>query len=182
MTTTSAIVLILGAGPRVGASIAERFLKQGYKVAVASRSGQGLKSTTNTEPLTLKADFSDPTSIAPLFNAVKTEFGNPPNIVIYNAAALTPPPDKDAPLSLPVESVMSDLNVNTVSAYIAAQQAVNGWSTLPENVKKTFIYTGNILNVTTLPVPWTLNLGMGKAASASWIGLVDSTYSAKGYR
>jgi hypothetical protein len=33
--------------------------------------------------------------------------------------------------------------VNTLSAYAAAQEAVKGFDKLPENVKKTFIFTGN---------------------------------------
>ena len=33
------VVLILGAGPRVGTAVAKKFASEGYKVAVASRSG-----------------------------------------------------------------------------------------------------------------------------------------------
>jgi len=31
-------------------------------------------------------------------------------------------------------------------------------------------------------VPMMLNLGVGKAASAYWVGLADGAYSAQGYR
>lgn len=48
--------------------------------------------------------------------------------------------------------------------------------------KKVFIYTGNITNVAVLPVPMLLNAGMGKAASAYWLGVADGAYAAKGYR
>lgn len=180
MSSTNAIVLILGAGPRVGTALAERFLSNGSKVAVASRSGEGIKGVKG--PLGLKADFADPTSIPPLFDTIKSEFGSAPNVIIYNAGAMSPPPDKDAALSIPVENVVKDLNINTVSPYVAAQQAVQGWATLPEGISKVFIYTGNILNVSLLPMPAMLNLGMGKSASSSWLSLVDTTYSAKGYR
>ncbi|CZR61783.1 uncharacterized protein PAC_11680 [Phialocephala subalpina] len=174
------VALILGAGPRVGASVAEKLASNGYLVVTASRSGSGTK--TNKGFLSLKADFSKPESIPALFDAVKTQFNTSPSVVVYNAAALTPPPDNDSVLSVPAESVLSDLNVNTISPYVAAQQAIIGWETLPKETKKTFIYTGNMTNVSILPVPMFLDLGMGKSASAFWIGVADATYSAKGFR
>lgn len=176
----NSVVLILGAGPRVGASVAEHFLNNGYKVAVASRSGKA--ADTTSELSGFKADFADPNSIAPLFDAVKTQLGAPPSIVVYNAAGMSPPPEKDSVLSIPAESVAKDLNINTISPYVAAQQAISGWETLPQGTKKAFIYTGNALNVTILPMPAMLTLGVGKSASAHWLGLADTLYSARGYR
>ncbi|EXJ78318.1 hypothetical protein A1O3_09479 [Capronia epimyces CBS 606.96] len=177
---TKPVVLILGAGPRIGASVADKFAGDGYQVVVASRKGTGTKTPQGI--LSLKADFASPDSIPALFDAVKTEFHSAPSVVIYNAAALTSPPNKDSLFSLPAENVTSDLNVNTVSPYVAAQQAVRAWETWPTETKKTFIYTGNIMNVSIVPVPLMLDLGMGKSASAFWIGLAAATYSARGYR
>ena len=78
--------------------------------------------------------------------------------------------------------VTNDLNVNVVSPFIAAQEAIKHWETLHTGDKKLFIYTGNICNVAVLPVPLLLNGGMGKAASAYWLGVADGVYAAKGYR
>lgn len=178
--STSLVALILGSGPRVGAAVAETFARNGYKVAIASRSGTG--STNAAGFLSLKADFANPDSIPGLFDAVKSEFHSAPSVVVYNAAALTPPPDQESVFSVSQESVVSDLNVNTVSPYVAAQQAVKEWETLPQDVKKTFIYTGNILNTKVVPVPFMLTLGVGKSASAFWIGVADGTYTARGFR
>ncbi|KAI1179917.1 NAD(P)-binding protein [Nemania sp. FL0916] len=178
--SSNLVALILGSGPRVGASVAAKFASNGYKVAVTSRSGTG--KTTSEGYLSLQADLTKPESIPALFAAVKAEFHSTPSAVIYNAAALTAPPEKESALSIPTESVTADLNVNTVSPYVAAQQAVAGWAELPKDVKKTFIYTGNALNTLVIPVPLFTNLGMGKAASAFWIGVADGTYSAQGYR
>ena len=174
------VVLILGAGPRIGASVAEKFASSGYKVAVVSRSGSGTKTAEGI--LSLTVDFTKPDLIPALFDAVKTKFHVFPNVVIYNAAALTNPPVNDSMFSTSAESVGSDLNVNVISPYVAAQQAVSGWETLPKETKKTFIYTGNIMNVSIVPMPMMLTLGMGKAASAFWIGLADAMYSAWGFR
>ncbi|KAF7557727.1 hypothetical protein G7Z17_g417 [Cylindrodendrum hubeiense] len=178
--SASPVVLILGSGPRVGTAVAEKFDSNGYKVTVASRHGTGGKTAEGF--LSLKADLSNPDSIPALFDAVKAEFGTAPSVVVYNAASLTSPPDKDSLFSISAESVGSDLNVNTISPYVAAQQAVKEWDTLPKDTKKTFIYTGNILNVSIMPMPMFLNLGMGKSASAFWIGLADTLYSARGFR
>ena len=112
------VVLILGAGPRVGASVAEKFASNGYKVAVVSRSGSGTKNAQGF--LSLQADFTKPDSIAALFDAVKAEFRTSPSVVVYNAAALTNPADRDSVLSISAESVALDLNVNTISPYVAA--------------------------------------------------------------
>jgi len=59
---------------------------------------------------------------------------------------------------------------------------VRAWETLPSEDKKTFIYTGNVQNAQIVPVPMMLDLGMGKAASAYWIGVADTAYEFKGYR
>ena len=174
------VALILGAGPRIGASVAEKFASNGYSIATASRSGSGVKNDKGY--LSLKADFTMPESIPNLFNAIQAEFKTSPSVVIYNAAALTPPPDKESPLSVAAESVASDLNINTISPYIAAQQAVTAWQTMPTDIKKTFIYTGNHLNINIPTMPVFMDLAMGKSASASWIGLADSMYAGKRFR
>lgn len=177
--STNPIVLVLGAGPGVGTAVAERFASKGYKVAVTSR--KGTNSLNEKGFLSLKADFSDPTTIPPVFEAVAAKFGAAPSVVIYNAAALTPPPSNDL-FSIPTANFVSDLNINTVSAYVAAQQAVKGWTTLPSTTKRIFIFTGNMLNTAVLPVPAFLTLGVGKSASAHWLGLADAVYAPQGYR
>lgn len=75
------VVLILGAGPRVGQSVAEQFSQNGYEVAMVGRS---LPSGVSTEGyLNLQADLSDPDAIPSIFSAVQVQFGVP-NIVVYN--------------------------------------------------------------------------------------------------
>ncbi|BCS29502.1 uncharacterized protein APUU_71072A [Aspergillus puulaauensis] len=174
------VALVLGAGPRVGASVAATFATKGYQVAIASRSGTGNKTAEGY--LSVKADFASPSSIPGVFSAVKAAFQAAPSVVVYNAASLTPPPDANSVLSVPVDSFTTDLNINTVTPYVAAQEAVKEWESLPADAKKSFIYTGNILNVKIPPVPVFLNLGVGKSASAYWIGSADTLYSERGYR
>ncbi|KAF3932581.1 hypothetical protein ABW20_dc0106827 [Dactylellina cionopaga] len=177
---TSPVVLILGSGPRVGAAVAKKFASSGYKVAVVSRKGSGTKTAEGY--LSLKADFANFDSVPALFDAVKAEFHAFPSVVIYNAAGFTKPPNNDSIFSIPAGSLATDMNTNTISAYVAAQQTVKGWETLPKETKKAFIYTGNISNVSIVPMPMTVNLGIGKSASSYWIGLADSLYSPQGLR
>lgn len=174
------VVLILGAGPRIGSAVAAKFASNGYKVAIASR--KGTDSADGNHYFSAKADFADPSSVPALFKTVTSALGTAPSVVIYNAPSLTPPPVEGFVFSIPAGRFSHDLNVNTVSAYVAAQEAVKGWETLPAETKKSFIYTGNILNVAVLPVPLMFDLGVGKAASAYWLGVADATLSAKGYR
>jgi NAD(P)-dependent dehydrogenase (short-subunit alcohol dehydrogenase family) len=148
-------------------------------VAIASRKAIGGKSAEGY--LSVKADFSNPLSIPAVFNAVKAEFHSAPSIIVYNAAGFTPPAGDDL-FSIPVESLAANLNTNTVSVYAAAQEAVKGWETLTEDVKKVFIYTGNKQNTGIGPILLTVTLGIGKSASAYLIGAADNQYSKIGYR
>lgn len=176
------VALILGAGPRIGTSVANKLAAQGYKVALVSRSGKEVNTTPHTGCISLQADLTKPESVPALFQAVKKEFHAAPNVVIYNAGARTVPPVEDELFSNPAESVVSDFNVNVLSPYIAAQQAVQAWNALPKEVTKTFIYTGNAANTIIVPNPATVNLGMGKSASSYWIGLADTLYKNQGLR
>jgi NAD(P)-dependent dehydrogenase (short-subunit alcohol dehydrogenase family) len=172
------IVLILGSGPRVGASVAAKFASDGYKVAIASR--KGLDSNTPEGYVSLKVDFTKPEDVPALFLAVKDQFGSFPNVVVYNAATLTPP--KESILSVPAFDILKDFQVNTVSPYVAANEAVKGWATLPNELQKIFIYTGNASSEVILPIPMTLTLSLGKRASSYWVGAADGAFAEKGYR
>jgi len=178
--SAQSVILVLGAGPNVGKAVAKKFAQAGYAVALAARRAESGKTPEGYR--SIKADLSSPSLVPSIFETVKSEFGRPPNVVVYNAATLTPPPDVNSLFSLPSENLVRDLNVNTISAYVAAQEAVKGFDELPKETTKAFIYTGNILNTKILPVPMIVSLGVGKSASAYWIGTADATYADKGYR
>lgn len=174
------VALILGAGPGIGTSVAKKFASIGYKVAVVSRSGSGGQTAEGF--LSLKADFTKSDSIPAIFDQVTTKFKAAPSVVVYNAAVRTLPPVSDDMFSIPATTLAKDLEVNTLSPFIAAQQALSGWKTLPMDTKTAFIYTGNIMNIKALPLAATITLGMGKSASSFWISLADALHSVKGHR
>jgi hypothetical protein len=88
--------------------------------------------------------------------------------------------DEKNPLSLPLGDFTRDFNVNTTSAFVAAQQAILGFEQLPDSASRTFIYTGNILNITTMG-PF-LDLGVGKSAAAHIIQSAAVAYKDKGFK
>ncbi|KAL7939074.1 hypothetical protein V8C35DRAFT_285630 [Trichoderma chlorosporum] len=172
------IALILGAGSNVGQAVSSAFSQAGYKVALVSRSAKESSSATQ---VSIPADLTKPDSIPSIFASVRKALGADPNIVIYNAAALTPPSDKTNPFTVDIESFENDLRLMNTSAYVAAREAVAGFEKLDKSLSKAFIYTGNWLNAVTMPSPIFVTLGSGKSAAASWIGQASVHYKEKGY-
>ncbi|KFY90689.1 hypothetical protein V500_05027 [Pseudogymnoascus sp. VKM F-4518 (FW-2643)] len=176
MVNTSPVILILGSGPNIGKHVARAFAAKGYKVALASRSLKEADSTA--DQVNISSDFSDPESLIKTFSKVKSLLGLP-SVVVYNAAAATQNDPKN-PLSLPLADFTRDLTVNTNSAFVAAQQAVLAFKELPDSASRTFIYTGNITNTTTIaPL---LDLGVGKSATAHIIQSAAQAYADQGFK
>ncbi|RAL14496.1 putative short-chain dehydrogenase [Aspergillus homomorphus CBS 101889] len=175
-SSTSPVVLILGAGRNIGKHTAQLFTTKGYKVAVAARSINENDSTSTQ--LYLQCDLSDPNAVQDVFSRVKATLGDP-SVVVYNAYALTQT-DADDIFSLSTTQFSHDLNVNTTSAFAAAQQAVKTFERLPTSAARTFLYTGNALNGFAVPLFFTL--GVGKSASAHMIESASLAYREKGFK
>jgi len=88
--------------------------------------------------------------------------------------------DPKNPLALPLDDLSRSLAINTLSVYAAVQQAVLGFEELPASSSRTFIYTGNILNMS--PSPALLDLGVGKSATAHIINVSAEGYKEKGFK
>lgn len=73
------VVLVTGGNRGIGRSIAERFVREGYRVAVTARSGEGPDGT-----LTVRADVTDAAAIDAAFTEVEEKLG-PIEIVVANA-------------------------------------------------------------------------------------------------
>ncbi|KAF4950701.1 hypothetical protein FSARC_13105 [Fusarium sarcochroum] len=176
MATKSPIVLIIGAGSNIGQSVARKFASKGYKVALAARSVNETESTD--DQLNIKSDFSKTDDVVNAFAKVKKVLGIP-SVVVYNVSAshLTP---ADDPFALSFEDFSYDTNININSAFIAAQQAVSGFAQLPESAARTFIYTGNVLNVTILLK--FISQGIGKSGAAHMIWAASAAYKDRGYK
>ena len=192
MPSTLPVVLILGSGPNIGHHVARTFAAKGYKVALASRKMKEEESTT--EQLNVSSDLSDPGSVGSVFSKVSATLGHP-SVVVYNgetyqdfavdlthqitAGAVTFNDPKN-PFSVPLEDFKRTLSVNTLSPFVAAQQAVLGFERLPDSAAKTFIFTGNITN--TITIANLVDQGAGKSATAHIIQAASTAYSDRGFK
>ncbi|KAI0106534.1 NAD(P)-binding protein [Hypoxylon sp. NC0597] len=171
-------VLIIGAGRNIGEASAEGFAAAGYQVAVASRN-QKLDPKFKHYAF----DATKPETVPALFEKVSKDLGIP-SVVIYNAYAgayIGP----DNPFEVDLDAFEIGLKVNTTSPYITAREAVKGFEKLgPSGLGPaggTFIFTGNILNITA--VPGFLPFAMQKGASAILIqNLAVAAYVGKPYK
>jgi NAD(P)-dependent dehydrogenase (short-subunit alcohol dehydrogenase family) len=102
---------------------------------------------------------------------------NPADSLEASAGA---PNNPEEPLSIPLADFSRDLNVNTTSAFVAAQQAALSFEKLPDHRSRTFIYTGNILNE--ISIASLLDGGVGKSATAHIIRSAAAAYSNKGFK
>lgn len=76
---SSPVVLIIGAGARVGAATADTFASAGYRVAVSSRTNKG----ANDKHQHFEFDATKPETMPDLFSRVHKALGIP-QVVIYN--------------------------------------------------------------------------------------------------
>jgi len=77
--TTDRVVLVTGGNRGIGRAIAERFVSEGYRVAVTARSGEGPDGT-----LTVRADVTDAAALDAAYAEVERELG-PVTVVVANA-------------------------------------------------------------------------------------------------
>ena len=77
--STDRVVLVTGGNRGIGRAIAERFVAEGYRVAVTARSGDGPAGT-----LTVRADVTDAAALDAAFTEVEAQLG-PVEIVVANA-------------------------------------------------------------------------------------------------
>jgi len=77
--STDRVVLVTGGNRGIGRAIAERFVADGYKVAVTARSGEGPEGT-----LTVRADVTDSASLDAAYTEIEQRLG-PVEIVVANA-------------------------------------------------------------------------------------------------
>lgn len=81
------VLLVLGAGPNIGQTVARAFASKGYKVAIASRSMNEADSTDGQ--LNIKSDFSNTDDVVNAFKKVKDVLGIP-SVVVYNGMPSPP--------------------------------------------------------------------------------------------
>jgi len=79
----SKVAIIFGVGARTGYGIAQKFAREGFKVAVTSRTVT--EGVTPEGYLAIKADLAKAELIPSVFQTVKSKLGVP-SVVIYNGS------------------------------------------------------------------------------------------------
>lgn len=110
--------LIVGAGAGISGAFARLLARNGYAVALASRSG-AQRAGDVPAALRVACDASDPAQVAALFARLDAELP-PLDVVLYNPSARA----RGALLDLAPADVKSSLEVTAFGAFLVAQQAV----------------------------------------------------------
>src|ERR1700759_16416 len=115
-------LLLIGAGPGVGAAVVRRFGREGFRATLISRSGSAdLVSELREGGLEIEAVAADIADLDGYRKALEAIFGAPgaPGVVVYNAALLDPGEILDAD----VEQMRTAHDVDVIGAVVAAQVA-----------------------------------------------------------
>jgi NAD(P)-dependent dehydrogenase (short-subunit alcohol dehydrogenase family) len=162
-------LLVIGAGPGIGAATARRFARDGYRVTLAARHPDKLETlaadlrVTGAEVAVVRVDAADPGQLRAALGTVYAA-PNPPGVVLYNIAQLTP----DDLLSVAPEDLLGAYTVDVVGAVIAAQVALSAMRAAGGG---TLLFTGGGLADRPHPSLATLSLGkLGLRGVANLLG------------
>jgi len=112
----SKVVLVTGGNRGIGKSIAEAFIKAGYKVAVTVRSGEGPEGS-----LSVKADVTDPASLDAAYAEIEQKLG-PVEILVANAGIT-----RDTLLMRMTDEEFEEvINTNLTGAFRVVRRATKG--------------------------------------------------------
>ena len=89
-------------------------------------------------------------------------------------------PAEDPLAAVSFDDFQLESNANVTSALMAAKEAVHGFKRLSTSTSRTFIYTGNKLNV--MADPRTLMFGLGRTAAAHMIWDCATAYHKDGFK
>ena len=155
-------LLLIGAGPGVGAGVVRRFGREGFRSTLISRSEtlDQLAPELRSGGLEIEAIAADIEDLDGYRETLERIFGAPgaPGVVVYNAAL----PDPGQILDTTVERLRTAHDVDVLGAVVAAQVAAPvlraaGGGTL-------LVTSGGFADN---PVPALASLSMGKAALRS---------------
>jgi short-subunit dehydrogenase len=171
-------VLIIGAGPGLGAAIARRFAEDKYHVTLVARRLERLRdlasSLAGTGAVidTVTGDASDPEGLRSTLTAVYAT-GGAPGVLIYNAALF----GLDSVLTSDAAHLQQAYNVDVVGAVVAAQVAA---SVMRAERAGTIMFTGG--GFADHPVAAMATISLGKAALRSAATMLGADLADDGVR
>ena len=160
-------LLLIGAGPGVGASVVRRFGREGFRSTLIARGEtlERLASDLRGEGLEIEAVRADIEDLDSYRATLEQIFGAPgaPGVTVYNAAL----PDPGEILDTTVGRLRTAYDVDVLGAVVAAQVAV---PVLRAAGTGTLLFTSGGFGEH--PVPAVASLSIGKAALRSAATLI----------
>ncbi len=152
----SPLAVILGVGPLIGLSVAQRFAREGFRTVLVGLDGPFLDEQTTRFPDShgIVCDLGDASSVTPLFRRIRADHGDA-QVLIFNASAGGRGPAS----SLDQETLHRDLRVNALAPLEAVCEVLPA---MRRAGKGTILFTGGGLALK--PQADMASGSMGKAA------------------
>ncbi|MEO8209707.1 MAG: SDR family NAD(P)-dependent oxidoreductase, partial [bacterium] len=151
------VLTIVGMGPGISNSAAEKFAKEGFAIAMVARNEQRLaeyKSTfdkSGIESFYSAADAGDEKSLIDSFQNIHSNFGETA-VLLYNVFSFR----EGKPMELKYDDVVTDFKVNVAGALLSAQQVLPA---MLEKKEGTILFTGGGLAIEPFPLYTSLAIG-----------------------
>jgi short-subunit dehydrogenase len=171
-------LLLIGAGPGLGAAVARRFAQGGYRVSLVARSADALGkladdlAETGADLDTISADASDPVELGARLSVLYRANGAP-GLIVYNAVMGAP----DHLLTSSVAHLQTAYAVDVIGAIVAAQVAAPAMQAAGFG---TILVTGG--GFADHPIPALATVSLGKAALRSAATMLGADLKEDGIR
>jgi NAD(P)-dependent dehydrogenase (short-subunit alcohol dehydrogenase family) len=126
MSSESKVAIVTGAGTGIGKAVGLALLGAGYKVALAGRRAEPLRSAISasgaaaTRAIAVPTDVADPASVRALFTHTRETFGRLD--VLFNNAGVGAPPVNLEDLTFEQWKLVVDINLTGV--FLCTQEAI----------------------------------------------------------
>jgi NAD(P)-dependent dehydrogenase (short-subunit alcohol dehydrogenase family) len=166
--------IVIGAGPGIGTSVAQRLAREGLPVAVLARSRATVDvalaslADLGTETLGITADVTDEPALRAALDEAVARFGVP-EVLVYNAALI----QSDSLGELTASEHLDAWAVNVVGAITAVAHL---GPAMAQAGRGTILLTGGMPE----PVPEVTSLSLGKAGVRALTQLLARAYETSG--
>lgn len=158
-------VAIFGAGPALGLSVARRFGREGYRVALVARRQESLDELAadlpNVETTTYQADLLDPAQLTAAATAIEDRFGQV-DVAVWSPGGLDQP--RTHVLDIDPDKLPSQLELLLLAPIRLAKLLLPG---MRERGDGALLYASG--TSATMPVPQLGNVGVALAAMRNYV-------------
>jgi NAD(P)-dependent dehydrogenase (short-subunit alcohol dehydrogenase family) len=136
----SNVAVVTGVGPGLGASVARRFARAGFQVALMARHEDKLAPVQRAireaggTALSVPCDATDPSAVAVAFSRVRDELGDP-DLFVYNAGTFEPATITE----IEPDAFERCWKANCMGAFLGAREVIPN---MLERERGTILFTG----------------------------------------